>query len=210
MKKLIAVSAGAVVIALVGATTGAVAGSLVSSADIKDGTIKSKDLTPNLDEKIAKHAADGKNGANGKDATFGAVYRVANYTAGGGGRATVACADTEVESMKYTAIAGGARTEVPGAGTNTEAIVSSFPGRMDWTQGQGGLPKPNRLDGWVVYFDGGAAPTGAAVTRSRSGRCASRRPASPSRSRTTDPPTSTSECPGPPCAGRGTRHLRSI
>lgn len=161
MKKLIAVSAGAVVIALVGATTGAVAGGLVTSHNIKDGTIKSKDLRPHLNEKIAKHAADGKNGADGKDATFGAVYRVANYTSGGGGRATVACADTEAESMKYTAIAGGARTEVPGAGTNTEAIVSSFPGRMDWTQGQGGLPKPNRLDGWVVYFDGGAAPTGA-------------------------------------------------
>jgi len=44
---------------------------------------------------------------------------------------------------------------VPGAGTNTEDITSSFPGRMDWDTN---LPKPDRLDGWVVYFGDGAAP----------------------------------------------------
>jgi hypothetical protein len=161
MKKLIAVSAGAVVIALVGATTGAVAGSLVTSADIKDGTIKSKDLTSNLGEKIDKHAADGKNGVNGKDATFGAVYRVAVYDGGGTSSATVACADTDAESMKYTAIAGGVQGSVsnthPGGGTESSngfLVSSSFPGRMDWATGE---PKPGRLDGWIVFSN--AQPT---------------------------------------------------
>jgi hypothetical protein len=158
MKKVIAVTAGALVIALVGATTGAVAGSLVTSHDIKDGTIKSKDLTSNLEEKIATHAADGKNGVNGKDATFGAVYRVAVYDTGGTSSATVACADTEVESQKFTAIAGGVQGSVsnshPGGGTESSSsflVSSSFPGRMDWTTGE---PKPGRLDGWVVFSNG--------------------------------------------------------
>ena len=73
----------------------------------------------------------------------------------------MACADNDAASQKYTAIAGGARVEVQRAGKvhhDTEDITSSFPGRMDWDTN---LPKPNRLDGWVVYFGDGAAPSGA-------------------------------------------------
>ena len=102
----------------------------------------------------------GNDGKDGKDAMFGAVYRVANYENGGGGRATVACADDNDESQKYTAISGGARVEVRNDEgkvytTDTEDITSSFPGRMDWGTNE---PKPNRLDGWVVYFGDGTAP----------------------------------------------------
>jgi|tagenome__1003787_1003787.scaffolds.fasta_scaffold20742586_1 hypothetical protein len=169
-RKTLAFAGAAAALVALGSTTTAVAGNLIGSADIQDGSVRSvdikdggiheSDLGDRLTAKIGKDGKDGKDGKNGLD---GAVYRVANYTGGGGGRATVACGDTEAVSKQYTAIAGGARTEVPGAGTNTEAIVSSFPGRMDWSAGtNGGLPKPNRLDGWVVYFDGAAAPTGAA------------------------------------------------
>ena len=87
---------------------------------------------------------------------FGAVYRVASYSNGGGGRATVACADTDAESQQYTAISGGAHVEVAAGHTNTEPITSSFPGRMDWSTN---TPKPGRLDGWIVNFGNGEAPS---------------------------------------------------
>jgi hypothetical protein len=102
--------------------------------------------------------ATGPQGPAGIPGWAGAVYRVANYTNGGGGRATVACADDPAISQEYTAVSGGAEVEVPNAGTNTEPIVASFPGRMDWSKN---LPYPNRLDGWVVYFGNGAAPSAA-------------------------------------------------
>lgn len=149
----------------------------IRGKDVKDGALRLRDLSDgtrmHLQGNDGLPGADGADGADGaegpqgpegpkgdpgndgKDAMFGAVYRIANYTAGGGGRATVACADTDAESQAFTAIAGGARVEVPGSGTNTEDITSSFPGRMDWGTN---LPKPGRLDGWVVYFGDGAAP----------------------------------------------------
>ena len=122
----------------------------IRSADVKDQSLKMKDLSNGVQKKLK-----GDREPAATKPMSGAVYRVANYENGGGGRATVACADDNVESQKYTAIAGGARVEVPGAGTNTEDITSSFPGRMDWNTN---LPKPDRLDGWVVYFGDGAAP----------------------------------------------------
>lgn len=89
---------------------------------------------------------------------FGAVYRVANYVNGGGGIATVACADDNATSQKYTAITGGANVDVPGGSTDTEPITSSFPGRMDWSTNE---PKAGRLDGWIVKFGNGTAPSQA-------------------------------------------------
>ena len=112
-----------------------------------------------MQEKIAKHAEDG---TDGTDATFGAVYRVANYTNGGTGSATVACADTDAESQTFTAVAGGVQGSESNQGPNgTEGpdsflIGSSFPGRMDWSTGQ---PKPNRLDGWIVFSNAKATGT---------------------------------------------------
>ena len=60
----------------------------------------------------------------------GAVYRVENLQNGGGGDATVACADTEKKSQKYTAIAGG--VEAGHTGDERLRVSASFPGRMDW------------------------------------------------------------------------------
>ena len=155
--RVAAVGAGAAALAVLAGGVGYAAGEITSqdiqdntirSNDVKDESLKMKDLATGAQQQLKGH----------QDAMSGAVYRVAKYTNGGGGRATVACADNDAASQKYTAIAGGARVEVPGAGTNTEDITSSFPGRMDWNTN---LPKPNRLDGWVVYFGDGAAPSGA-------------------------------------------------
>ena len=164
---------GAIVIAAgalfaVGGVSTAVAAKLITGDQIASQTITSRNLANDSvgrselrtgivqDGKDGRDGKDGKNGKNGDDGLAGAVYRVANYTNGGGGRATVACADGEQASQNFTAIAGGARVEVPGAGTATEPVTSSFPGRMNWDTN---LPKPGRLDGWVVYFGEGAAPS---------------------------------------------------
>jgi hypothetical protein len=99
----------------------------------------------------------GAAGAPGSDGMLGAIYRVAHYNSGGGGRATVACGDTPSVSQQYTAIAGGAHSEAElGGDTNGQPITSSFPGRMDWSINQ---PLPGRLDGWIVNFGNGGAPS---------------------------------------------------
>lgn len=115
----------------------------VTSRAVKDGGVKAWDLAPHVNSLLHRSSLNG------------AVYRVANYPRGGGGIATVACADGEAKSQKYTAVSGGARVDVPGQGTATEPITSSFPGRMDWSTN---TPKPDRLDGWVVKFGNGPAP----------------------------------------------------
>jgi hypothetical protein len=157
--RIAAVGAGAAVLAVLAGGVGYAAGEInskdiqndsIRSVDVKDDSLKMKDFTNGVQKKI-----QGEPVPAGQGAMPGAVYRVAKYANGGGGRATVACADDNEVSQRYTAIAGGARVEVPGAGTNTEDITSSFPGRMDWDTN---LPKPDRLDGWVVYFGDGAAP----------------------------------------------------
>lgn len=96
--------------------------------------------------------APGAQGPVGPNGLSGAVYRVENYLNGGGGSATVACADDPAVSQTYTAIAGG----VQGSNTNAETdngfkVTSSFPGRMDW---DAGVPKADRLDGWIVFGNG--------------------------------------------------------
>jgi hypothetical protein len=107
---------------------------------IADGSVHSADLTPGLLGKITEGRKDG---------LAGAVFRVENYENGGAGDATVACADDEAVSQKYTAIAGGVQAGHTGA--NTFSVTASFPGRMDWDTGK---PKPNRLDGWIVLANG--------------------------------------------------------
>jgi hypothetical protein len=67
----------------------------VNSRVIKDGGIHPRDLTQRERDQL-------------NAATFrGAVYRVENYQNGGGGDATVACANKDAKSQKYTAVAGG-------------------------------------------------------------------------------------------------------
>jgi len=159
--------AGALVI---GGTGGAVAGDLIGSKDIRDGSIKVKDIAPGAVEKFTASAkgergpvgpvgpvgpkgADGKDGAKGEpgNALVGATYRTMTYTNGGGGSATVACDDDPTVSQTYTAIAGG----VQGGNVDTQddgfVVNSSFPGRMDWDTG---TPRPGRLDGWIVLGNG--------------------------------------------------------
>jgi hypothetical protein len=93
--------------------------------------------------------ATGPQGANG---LADAVYRVENYLNGGGGSATVACADDDAVSQTYTAIAGGVQGSTVGTqSADGFAVTSSFPGRMDWNTGE---PKANRLDGWIVLGNG--------------------------------------------------------
>jgi hypothetical protein len=157
-RKNLALAGAAVALVATTSAGTAVAGGLIGSADIQDGSIRSVDIkdgrvrTNDLSaDTVAK--LQGKDGKNGLD---GAVYRVANYTNGGGGRATVACGDTDAVSQQFTAIAGGAHVEVAAGHTDTEPVTSSFPGRMDWSTN---TPKPNRLDGWIVNFGNGAAPS---------------------------------------------------
>lgn len=148
MKKIVMlVVATLAVLALV--TTGAVAGSLVTSKQIKDGTIKERDLRPGLVTKINTDEV-GTDTDTDTDTIRSGVYRVENYLNGGGGSATVACADTEEKSKKYTAIAGGVQGSESGVSETQSGFLvsSSFPGRMDWSTGQ---PKPGRLDGWIVF-----------------------------------------------------------
>jgi hypothetical protein len=200
-KRVTPVVAGAAILVALGGVGGAFAGQLVTSAQIKDQTIQSRDIDAgavssseirnggillgdlSVDARNALKGQTGAKGAtgatgakgetgapgpkgdtgdkgapgnNGKDGLDGAVYRVENYTNGGGGDATVACADDEDVSKTFTAIAGGVQAGHVQAGfpenpANEFAVTASFPGRMDWTTGE---PKADRLDGWIVLGNG--------------------------------------------------------
>lgn len=150
----------------------------VSSADIENNSIKKTDLASGLKYEVDKANTSVQPGTLGnyakksdvsgmaKSGLDGAVYRVENYKNGGGGDASVACADDEATSQKYTAIAGGVNAGhvqvVPGQDNepNTFAVTASFPGRMDWSTGQ---PKTKadgspRLDGWIILGNGQQTP----------------------------------------------------
>ena len=129
-------SAAAVLDLTAGASSAAT--TFITSADIKDGAVHKVDLTDKINRDLSAAGS-----------LAGAVYRVENYENGGGGDATVACADTEKKSQKYTAVAGG--VEAGHTGTNDFGVSASFPGRMDWDTG---TPKPDRLDGWIVLGNG--------------------------------------------------------
>lgn len=194
------IAASAVMVAGAGVGT-AQAGALITSAKIKDGTIRVVDLSPGVQDKLAKTGKDGEDGEDGaqgpagpqgpqgpqgpagpstgvpgpqgpqgargpageqgptgaqgqagRDGLAGAVYRTLTYTNGGGGSATVACADDDTASRAYTAIAGGVQGDtVADQGEDGFAITASFPGRMDW---DAGTPKADRLDGWIVLGNG--------------------------------------------------------
>ena len=171
MKKLLngrvaAVAVSAAALVAVGSAGTAVAAGMIGSADIRDGAVHRVDLSAGVNKALARHAAPGAKGATGATGAKGvkgdsglegAVYRVENYTNGGGGSATVACADndpdgTQTTSQKYTAIAGGVQgSTVDDQSPNGFEVSSSFPGRMDWDTNS---PKPNRLDGWIVLGNG--------------------------------------------------------
>lgn len=157
-------------------TTGAIAGSLVGSADVRNDSLRSvdlkngsavgeDDLRPALKAKVnavgtgeqgpagaaGATGPQGIAGANGTDGLDGAVYRSLTYTNGGGGSATVACADDNTVSQTYTAVAGGVQGGTVETQDDGFVVNSSFPGRMDW---DAGVPKADRLDGWIILGNG--------------------------------------------------------
>jgi hypothetical protein len=162
LKTGLAVLAAASLFAI-GGVSSATAAKLITGNDIKDGSVTTLDLSKHANNLLKQKATgkpgpagktgpagkDGVNGKDGKDGLAGAVYRVENYKNGGGGDATVACADDEATSKKYTAISGG--VQAGHLGTNDFAVAASFPGRMDWESGK---PKADRLDGWIVLGNG--------------------------------------------------------
>jgi hypothetical protein len=171
-RKTLALAGAAAALIAVGCTGTAVAGSLIGSADIKDGSVKARDLSPWVNGKLTKvsaHGVQGPQGAKGEQGPQGpkgdkgesgllnAFYAVAYYNAGdtnAGAIASVAC-DADPTKTGYTAIAGGAQVTGLDAGANSRntPVSSSFPGRMDWSTN---TPKANRLDGWIVQFGGNA------------------------------------------------------
>lgn len=103
--------------------------------------------------------ATGPAGPAGADASMaGAFYAVANYTNGGDGWATVVCIDNtkgdETSSASYVAVSGGVEEDdAPGnTGPAGSSVITSFPGRMDWTTNS---PVAGADYGWVVGLSGG-------------------------------------------------------
>lgn len=133
----------------------------VTSSSVKDGSLNVVDLSPaaqaalkgvqgdkGLQGDTGATGATGKQGDKGDSYLTGSYYSVAYYDKGdtnAGAIATVSCkAETD------TAISGGVSVDDY---TKNTPVSQSFPGRMDWTTN---TPKPNRLDGWVIQFGGGA------------------------------------------------------
>jgi hypothetical protein len=180
MRKSTLIVGGAIAAALiVGTGTGAYAKTLITGADVKDGSLSIVDLSPlTVHELHGSTGATGKTGAtgatgkagvngtngtngapgaNGKDgkdgdaAFTGAYYSVAFYDVGDTNQGAIAT--VACSSPTDTAISGGVQSL--GLGGNPAAVASSFPGRMDWTTN---TPKADRLDGWIVQFDATNAP----------------------------------------------------
>ena len=148
------IATGVGVAFVIGSAGGAYAGHKIHTHDIAKHAVTYNKLSNGLQHKVDKHVRgpqgkQGPQGVKGDDGLAGAVYRVENYENGGGGDATVACADNEADSQKYTAIAGG--VQAGHVGTNDFAVAASFPGRMNWDTNE---PKANRLDGWIVLGNG--------------------------------------------------------
>lgn len=155
--------------AIAGAGGSAIAGHLIGSKDIRDGSVRKVDLAPGVQHRLETISKPGPQGPKGDTGPIGprgqvgndgrdarAVERywaVAFYDVGdtnAGAIATVACsAQTDV------AISGGVQTLGLGDNTAPAAVASSFPGRMDWAANE---PKKQRLDGWIVQFDADQPP----------------------------------------------------
>src|SRR3954452_13073648 len=166
-RKTLAFAGAARALVAVGSTGTAMAGHLIGSADIEDGSVRSVDLkdgnvrlgdlSPNVSEKLDRVGTTGAKGEKGDSGLLNAFYAVAFYNAGDtneGAIATVACS-ADAAQTGFTAIAGGAQVVGLDAGANARntPVSSSFPGRMDWSTN---APKANRLDGWIVQFGGNA------------------------------------------------------
>lgn len=176
----------------VGGVGTAVAANLITGDEIAKNTITEANLAPNsvgnseLQAGVIKRGKTGERGPAGETGATGpqgpigqtgpqgpigpqgevgpqaidhAFYATAVYNAGNtnsGAIATVAC---DPESQDFTAIAGG--VQMIGVDGESTPVASSFPGRMDWDTL---APKPGRLDGWIVQFDGAVSEPPYRVT----------------------------------------------
>lgn len=97
---------------------------------------------------VGPQGPQGQQGPKGDDFLAGAYYSVAHYDVGdtnGGAIATVAC-----KQQTDTAISGGVSVDDP---SKNVPVGQSFPGREDFSGDAGNdLPKPGRLDGWIIQF----------------------------------------------------------
>ncbi|HWL99664.1 MAG TPA: hypothetical protein VNP20_20145, partial [Nocardioidaceae bacterium] len=79
-----------------------------------------------------------------------------SYTgAGDGAIATVACSSEDKVALgggvQFSGLHGGSMvTDGQQAVAESWSLVDSFPGRMDWSTN---IPKPGRLDGWIVRLN---------------------------------------------------------
>ena len=165
----LALVVSAAVLALVAGGGGAVAGSLITSGDIqdktikkidlhknavetqkvKDGTLRLADLNQKANDAIQKGVGPqgpkgepGKDGKNGTNGVSGYEIRTWDYTGvSGGGWADMGCSAGKVP------LGGGYQWKTEAvAMTGGLSTVVSMPGRMDWTTNTPDPTKP----GWII------------------------------------------------------------
>jgi hypothetical protein len=142
-----------------GSLTGAdVQNGSLHGADLANGTVKLRDLSEGVGDMLKRSGTPGSNGHNGATGPAGAkgdsylagaYYSVAYYDKGDANSGAIATTACKAESD--TAISGGVSSEA-----NTP-VSQSFPGRMNWDTN---MPRDNRLDGWIIQFGGGSTAPG--------------------------------------------------
>lgn len=186
-RPLPAIAVGVLAVALIGGGTAAAADFVTSkdvqndslrSVDVKDGSLRVKDLTGAAVDTLQKQGPQGPQGATGATGATGAQGLKGDTGATGATGPQGPKGDTgpqggpglsgyEVNTYDYTNVSGGGIATVAcsegktalGGGywfkdeanlTKGTAVVASFPGRMDWTTN---TPKPDRNDGWIVQVN---------------------------------------------------------
>ena len=150
-RKTLALAGAAAALVAVGSTGTAVAGSLIGSADIKDGAVHGVDLSKGVNAKLAKTGAPGK---GGKAAPSARLPRGELPNGGGERDRRLRRDEGPQEVHRRRGRSAGQHGGQPAA--SGFAVSSSFPGRMDWSTD---TPKADRLDGWIVLGYGQLAPT---------------------------------------------------
>ena len=130
--------------------------------NIGNGSVQKHNLSADIQNELAQHAATGPQGPAGATGPQGAsgftggFYSVHQFVGAvtPGAIATAACdPNNDTNSQKYVAISGGVQASDNNTNmstiTNPLPVVASFPGRMDFTTF---TPKPGRLDGWIIQF----------------------------------------------------------
>jgi hypothetical protein len=173
-RKTLAIAGAAVALVAVGSTGTAVAGSLIGSSDIEDGSIRSidvkdgslkrADLSNPINRSLARITKDGVQGPKGAQGAPGVDGKNAFAT-------------SYVNSGPFTVPAGGHSDHTTSCNTGDLAIGGGFSfslneqgfsrvlqNRMDWSQAAQdeavahGQSADARPDGWYVEATGGDAP----------------------------------------------------